>query len=234
LAFNVLGQGGVPASGVTAVVMNVTAVDATQWSYLTVFPGDLGAPPDSSSLNYLGGQAVPNLVTVRIPANGVVKFYNQFGTVEVIADVVGYFNEDRSTEAGRFIPGDPYRYFDSRDFDGKVGPDDAWLIGDFPGFGFPLGEAEAVVLNVTVTGTTAWSYLSVFPSHMCSLPNVSNLNFVADQTVPNQVVVRLATSGGCAAPDEIETLAVYNYGGSTHVIVDVFGFYTAATTALFN
>ncbi|HSJ91136.1 MAG TPA: hypothetical protein VK917_03655 [Ilumatobacter sp.] len=234
LAFNVLGRGGVPASGVTGVVMNVTVARATEWSYLTVFPGDLATPPLASNLNYQPGQAVPNLVTVRIPSSGVVNFYNQFGNVHVMADVVGYFDEDRSSEAGRFIPLDPYRYYDSRDLDDPWGPDEAWLIGDFPGFGdIPLGEAEAVVLNVTVTRPTAWSYLSVFPGTICVLPNVSNLNFVAGQTVPNQVVTRLGRPGsGCADPEDLETIGVYNFDGSTHVIVDIFGFYTASTTTL--
>lgn len=231
LAFTVMGEGGVPSTGVTAVVMNVTVARATEKSFLTVYPGDLAAPPNASNLNYRPGQAVPNLVTVRVPSNGVVKFHNEFGSVHVIADVVGYFDDDRSTQAGRFIPLDPYRSFDSREIDEKLGRDAIWVIGTFPGFaGIPLGEASAVALNVTVTGTTARSYLSVFPSHLCSLPNVSNLNYDARQAVPNQVITRLATDGGCAAPDEVETIAVYNNDGETHIVIDMFGFYTSPTS----
>ena len=48
------------------------------------------------------------------------------------------------------------------------------------------------------------------------------------------MITRLATGGGCADPDQVETIAVYNYDGVVHVIVDVFGIYTAATTTLFD
>ena len=47
------------------------------------------------------------MVIVRVPADGIVNFYNQFGTTQVIADVMGYYDGDRSTEAGRFIPMSP-------------------------------------------------------------------------------------------------------------------------------
>ena len=47
LSFDVAGQGGVPATGVSAVVLNVTVVAALDGSgYITAFPG--GAPGRSS------------------------------------------------------------------------------------------------------------------------------------------------------------------------------------------
>jgi hypothetical protein len=75
----------------TGVVMNVTAVGPTQPSFLTVFP--FGATrPLASNLNFVAGQApTPNAVTVDVPATGQVSFYNHEGTVNVIADIVGYY-----------------------------------------------------------------------------------------------------------------------------------------------
>jgi hypothetical protein len=75
----------------TGVVMNVTAVDPTQPSFLTVFPGGV-ARPLASNLNFVAGQApTPNAVTVDVPASGQVSFYNHEGTVNVVADIVGYY-----------------------------------------------------------------------------------------------------------------------------------------------
>ena len=74
-----------------AVVLNVTAVNPTAGSYLTVFPDGAGQPV-ASDLNMNAGQTVPNLVVVRLGSNGVVDFFNAAGSTDVIADVVGYYN----------------------------------------------------------------------------------------------------------------------------------------------
>lgn len=75
----------------TGVVMNVTAVGPTQPSFLTVFPAGV-ALPLASNLNYTAGQTpTPNAVTVDVPASGQVSFYNLAGTVNVVADIVGYY-----------------------------------------------------------------------------------------------------------------------------------------------
>jgi hypothetical protein len=237
LRFDVRGQGGVPGTGVDAVVMNVTVAGPDAASHLTVYPDDVGAIPNASNLNFVPGLTVPNLVVVRVPGSGIVAFHNAFGNVHVIADVVGYYNQDRSTEAGRFIALEPYRAFDSRvDGDGSpLTPAEAWLIGDFPGFGgIPLGEAEAALLNVTAVAATEPTHLTVFPSDNCSIPNASNLNVTPGRTVPNQVVARLGPTDGCNAGDELETIAIYNHAGFVHVVIDVFGIFTSASTSLWT
>ena len=236
LQFDALGRGGVPSAGVTAVLMNVTVTQPTMPSFLTVYPDDVAARPLASNLNFVPGQTVPNLVAVRVPASGVIDFYNLQGDVHVIADVVGYYDGDKSTEAGRFVGAVPWRSFDSRGIDGFIWGPDAWYgVGNFPGFaGIPLGEVEGVVLNVTVTEPTEPSFLTVFPSDLCEIPLASNLNFVAGQTVPNHVVVRLGTDSGCAEPDWLETISIYNRFGNVHVIIDIFGAFTAPTTTMFD
>ena len=44
-----------------------------------MFPDDI-PKPNASNLNFVPGETVPNLAIVRVPANGVVKFYNCSGT----------------------------------------------------------------------------------------------------------------------------------------------------------
>ena len=86
----VLGQGGVPATGVSAVVMNVTVTGPTAAGFLTVFADD-AVRPTASNLNFVKGQTVPNLVVAPVGANGKVAFYNgSSGSVQMIADVAGY------------------------------------------------------------------------------------------------------------------------------------------------
>lgn len=83
------GQAGV-APNASAVVMNVTATEATAGTYLTVYPSDT-ALPSAASLLVGPGATVPNLVAVKLSATGTVRIYNQLGTVQVVADVAGYF-----------------------------------------------------------------------------------------------------------------------------------------------
>src|SRR6266851_163782 len=90
VSLQVIGKNGVPASGVTAVVLNVTATQGTASSYVTVFP-DGTARPVTSNLSFTAGETIPNLVVVPVGADGKVDFYNSAGTVQLIADLSGYY-----------------------------------------------------------------------------------------------------------------------------------------------
>ena len=80
-------------NGLTALALNVTVVGPTADSYLTVFPAG-GTVPTASNLNFVANQApVPNAVTVAVADDGRISFYNNGGSVNVIADVVGYFTK---------------------------------------------------------------------------------------------------------------------------------------------
>ncbi len=74
--------------------------------------------------------------------------------------------------------------------------------------------ATAVVVNVTATQPTTSSWLTLYPGGVA--PTASSVNFGAGQTVPNLVTVQLAPDG---------TFAVRNQFGSTHLILDVAGYY---------
>jgi len=50
------------------------------------------ARPTASNLNFVPGLTIPNLVLVPLGPGGTVTFYNAVGTVNVIADLVDYFN----------------------------------------------------------------------------------------------------------------------------------------------
>src|SRR5918995_1734600 len=70
----VTGRGGVPASGVGAVALNVTATNPSTASYLTVWP--TGAPmPLASNLNFTAGQTVPNMVIATVGAGGRISLF---------------------------------------------------------------------------------------------------------------------------------------------------------------
>jgi VCBS repeat protein len=220
----------VPATGVSAVVLNVTVTGPTATSYLTVFP--MGASrPVASNLNFVAGQTVPNRVIVKVGTNagtgasGWVSIYNPVGSVHVIVDVGGWFTDGSNPAAnGSSFSGlTPYRILDTRP-DGPpvgnhaypLGPQSLLKLVVAGKGGVPASGASAVVLNVTVTGPTQGSYLTVYPDDAINRPVVSDLNYVPGQTVPNLVVVKLGADGG---------INIYNEAGSTDVIADVVGWY---------
>jgi hypothetical protein len=83
------------------------------------------------------------------------------------------------------------------------------------GYGVPY-EASTVVLNVTVTGAKEPGHISVYPAGV-PRPTVSSVNFTAGWTGANSVTVKIGANG---------TFDLYNGGSATHVIVDVFGYYS--------
>ena len=221
----VLGRGGVPATGVSAVVLNVTATNPSSGSYLTVFPAG-GAIPTTSSVNVMAGQTVPNRVIVGVGANGQVNVTNAAGTIDVLVDVSGWFTDasDPTAGGGRFSGIGPARIIDTRSGAGGVPRAQvragAPLTAQVAGLGgVPAMSAavppRAVLINVTVTNTSAASYLAVYPSD-AAIPGSSDLNWPAGRTVGNLVLARLGPDG---------RITLLNGAGSADAIVDVFGWY---------
>lgn len=86
-----VGKCNLPSSA-TGVSMNVTIAGPTAASFLTVFPANLATPPNASNLNWVAGQPpTANKVDVKLSPTGAIKLFNKYGTVFVIADVVGYY-----------------------------------------------------------------------------------------------------------------------------------------------
>ena len=216
LKFKVTGKGGVPDTGVTSVVMNVTVTEPNSSGFVTVFP-DGEATPTASNLNFVPGLTAPNLVEVKVPASGIVDFYhfaNSGGRTHLLADIVGYYDSDKTTEAGRFYPYLPYRIFDTR-----VAPGTCMPGNTIASISSANTNIDSVVLNVTVTQPTASGFITVFPAPG-PLPVASNLNYVPGQTVPNQVIVKRGDGGA---------VWFYNYAGCTHLLADAFGIFSSAT-----
>jgi hypothetical protein len=123
-----------------------------------------------------------------------------------------------------FVGVTPARILDTRDgtggFSAPLGQN-ASLTLSVAGFGgipqmTSATPPAAVVLNVTVTGTTAPSYLRVFPSDANPIPFTSDLNWMPSVTVPNLVIVKPGADG---------KVTIYNFQGRTNVVIDALGWY---------
>ena len=225
--------GGVPASGATAVVLNVTATGEASQGFITVWPAG-GTRPAASSLNYKPNKTVPNLVTIGLPASGQVSLYSLQAT-NLVVDVEGYYAAPTGT-AGLFNSVTPYRICDTRGADGLMGANAQCaghtlsggqtltfnVTGTNPSGtssgGLPSTGVSAVVLNVTAIGHSA-GYVTAFPQGV-AVPTASNLNFSSGQVVPNRVIVPVSGSGQVSLTTN----------GSVDVVVDVNGWFTDGTS----
>lgn len=203
---------GLPA-GTTAVALNVTAIDPTTAGFLTVYPGDQSRHDVGSNLNYVAGQTISNLALVPVSPRGTVTLYNNAGTVDVVADLVGSFTP--GTGAG-FTGVAATRVLDTQIGAGaptaKLGRRDTLTV-TIPGL--PVGTT-AVALNVTAISPTADSFLTVYAAGQSQPGLGSNLNYVAGETIPNMVLVPLGSGG---------KVTFYNSAGTVDLIADLVGYY---------
>jgi hypothetical protein len=218
---DVTGVGGVPDTGVSGVVVNVTVTEPTDSSWITVWPSG-EAMPVASNLNMAAHQTVANLVSTKVGADGVVRFANANGTAHLIADVVGWFDDGPSADGAEFVPVTPARLLDTRNgIGGRTTP-----LGDGEGYGLtvvgaggvPASGVSAVVVNITATQPSAVAYLTAWPAGE-DQPTASNLNVTPGATVANLATVAVGGAG---------RIRLFNSAGTTHVIVDVVGWYGAA------
>lgn len=235
LNLEVTGRGGVPASGVTAVALNVTVTGPTGEGYLTVYPSGTGRPA-ASNLNFRAGQTVANAVVSKVGTDGNVVVYNSSRQAHVVVDVAGYFTAGSdyvSLNPARFadtratgvaVAGPPYATSRRSTGLGPIGTGvrneeqlDVLVSGRG---GVPLTDTGAVVLNVTVTSPSAGGHLTVFPLDT-PVPTASSVNFGAGRTVPNLVIAKLGRGGGVSILTSVP---------SSHVVVDVLGYFPGVST----
>ncbi|WP_213456093.1 hypothetical protein [Rhizomonospora bruguierae] len=223
----VAGRGGVPAAGVSAVVLNVTVTQPTSAGYLTVYPTGKSRPT-ASNLNFEKGWTGANFVTVPLGTNGQVDVYNFAGSTHVIADVSGFYAGPTTDVpnaygvGGQYMPVAPQRLMDTRE-DGQGPLLGGWMIT----LGVEAGDWEpyitALAVNITAVSPTKSGFLTVWDGGDV-MPTASTLNFTAGKIVPNLAVVPVAPCQDpvCAGDPSI---GIYNSAGATHVVVDVVGFY---------
>jgi hypothetical protein len=224
LELAVAGKGGLPASGIGAVALNVTVVEGQAndfGGYVTVYP--CGTRPDASNLNFVSGQTIPNSVIAPVSATGTVCFY-VYGSAHLLADVSGYLPSG-------FTPLTPARILDTRSgvgaTAGKVGKIDgtgaALELAVAGKGGLPASGLDAVALNVTVVEGQANDFGGFVTVYPCGTrPDASNLNFVSGQTIPNSVIAPVSATG---------TVCFYVYG-SAHLLADVSGYFASGFSQL--
>ena len=238
----VTGMGDVPTVGVSAVLLNVTAIDPTADGFLTAYPklprgvvnpadpirvfddqsSFLPNYPNSSNLNFVAGDIVPNLVLARVGAGGKIRLKNFDGLTNAAADIVGWFDSGARKGDG-FTGITPTRLLDTRNNTGNIGghftSGETRDLKVTPSAGGAVpASATAVVLNVTAVNPTGNGYVTVWPAGQAR-PLASSLNTQPGQTRPNLVVAKVGDGG---------KVSLFTYGdgnGTVDLVADIVGFF---------
>ena len=212
----VAGVDGLPATGVTAVALNVTATEATKMGFIAAYP-DGGTLPNVSNVDFKANQNVANTVIVEVGSDGYVDLANQSsGTTDIVADLEGYYSTSGSSG---YTAVNQVRLLDTRKtVPVAVGSTVKLSMGAYSG-------SSAAVLNLTVVDATGNGYVTASPDGG-AVPSTSNVNYLAGQTVSNEVVVAVGSDG------EIDFT---NTGkGQADLIVDLSGYFTSGSGEAFT
>ncbi len=239
----VLGKGHVPTGGASAVVLNLTVTHTTTGGHVTAFPGG-SKQPNVSSINYAKGWTGANLVTVPIGANGKVDLYNSTGSVDLIADVQGWYASSDTVSAshgvgGAYISQTPTRIVDTRTDAGHHDPLPAGYTTEVaisynPAIATP-SQVHAVAITLTATGVKDTGYLTATAADQ-DPARTSTLNLRPGVTTPNMAIVSTepCSESWCSGTGySVVVFQVYN--GSHHavdVLVDLQGTYFDDTISL--
>ncbi|SNT10970.1 hypothetical protein SAMN05421812_103204 [Asanoa hainanensis] len=223
----VAGRGGVPASGVSAVILNLTVTGSLGNGYLTAYP-DGATRPTAASISFAKGVTRANTVTVAVGASGFVNIFQSSLGTHIVADVAGYYNGDAAGPVGSvYLPDGvgPWRLDDTRLGGAPPVPSTGWIqyaitFGD----DHPLNEAvTAIAMNLTAVNPASSGYLTTWNGSGEPPVGVSALNYGKGGIWPNSATVPVAPCDFCADP-RLPMFGVYT-STNTHWLVDIYGYY---------
>ncbi|GAA2501588.1 hypothetical protein GCM10009858_44720 [Terrabacter carboxydivorans] len=218
------GQGGVPTSGVQAVVLNITGTQASASTYFSTW--GTGTRPVSTVLNVAPSATAGAMVQSGLTSDGKLNIYNNAGSVDVIVDVEGYYLTPDADAKSYFVPISPTRAYSTlTGLNAKQAPLAANTTAAVPVRGIKSGTSvlvpndlnvTAVVASVTAAYPSAAGNLAVFPQGT-NRPPTSILNYNAGTTlnVTGTAIAKLGANG---------QIAVWSYQ-RTDVIVDIQGYF---------
>ena len=243
LVVQVGGRAGVPATGVSAVTLSITAVNPPVAGWLTAFAAGT-TKPATASVNWAANRSAIATATVAVSASGQVSLNNASSrAVDVVVDVEGYYVSGTPAAAGAYVPVTPSRSLDTRNGTGAsrasfaISGDSAttltWQIAGRNGV--PATGAVAVVMSVTVPSTSGAGRLAVFDDQQLNPAIEFNGFFTAPITgmaidpgvpVTQQFVVGLSTAGKA----DLTAVGLADFL-TLDAIADVVGYYRAGGTA---
>lgn len=201
----------------SAAVVNVTATNASDDGYFTVFACGSERPTTSNG-NFVGVSTIANNVIAPIGLNHSICVKTSQGAADIIVDLFAFYSD-----TDQYTALTPARVADTRldgDSAGHLPPGTTLTV--------PLpasvpNDAAAVALNVTATNALGDGYVTVYPCGQ-AVPTTSNVNYVGITTVANNVVTAIGTD---------RAVCIRTGQAAANILVDLMGYYpaTGSTTA---
>lgn len=207
ITVNLSGLPGVDAT-VAAATVNVTVADPSGPGYVAVLPGSCttaSLPPSTSNLNFVGHRDAAASATVGL-VGGELCIYSMTET-DIVVDLQALHRAGGSGGATTAV--DPLRLVDTRTTT-RLGAGQTIAVD-------AAAVASAAIVNVTAVTPASSGFVTLYPCG-ATVPNVSNVNFVAGDVVANRAVV---------STDGSSRFCVFS-SAETDVVIDVEGFIVAA------
>lgn len=216
----VLGHYSVPSSGVTSVVLQVTAICPTAGTAVSVWPA--GQPQSGTgSVFVTPGFVRSALVTVPVGTDGKVSLSTSQGVTDLMVDILGYHT---TGTAAPLLPVSSTRVFDSNTAGGALQPGVDRVVTLPTIAGVAPSQVVAVVANITVPraagdgGLAAYAYNSPYPGP--AVLNYRGVYTTDGSTVigvnQGKFVVRVAGSAVRATVDVVGLYVTSSLSGSTY------------------
>jgi hypothetical protein len=218
-AFSVAGVANVPTDGsVTAVVLDVTALNTSGAGTVVLFP-DGTSKPSTTDLLFNTGQSNSNTDIVEMGSDGKVSVFVGSGSANIVINVEGYFAQSTASNAANFNPVTGVRLVNSQS---GVGFTPAGLVSSGTSIVVPIdgksgipSNASDVVLNISAINPTGTGSIFLTPDGAASNGlAVGNFDSAGQTSVTTTVPV--ATDGA---------VDVSLTGASADINVDVEGYF---------
>ena len=221
----VTGRGGVPASNVSAAMVNLTVLSPAASGSASI--NSVGTSPDgATSVSFAAGRTEQTMLAVTVGTDGAFRVSNNSGAAQqFVVDLVGYYVAGSPTVPGGYQPMARDRVFDSRS--GADGSFSSGQLRTVPTLGVDINRkytgmtphwgVRAETLLLTVISPSRSGSISVFAGDR-GFDGKATVSFAAGPTVQRQVTVRIPPEG---------TIRIRNNSSATlSVVADIMGYFT--------
>jgi RHS repeat-associated protein len=216
----IAGAGWLPtnAADISSLVVNVTAVNPSTETYLTVWASGVSRPV--STLN--AASTFSQLVTTKIGSNGAISIYNAAGSVDVLVEIIGYYTPQGSSGFQPYTALNPQRIFSTITGGGSPSMTTPLSNGGsvnvkvFGWGGIPTSGVAAVALNVITQNSTSNGWVNVYDHDFPEPPGISTIQTSTSGTRQQLVIVQPAADG---------TVTIKSHTASINISIDSQGWF---------
>ncbi|MFC1400436.1 MULTISPECIES: LamG domain-containing protein [Streptacidiphilus] len=222
----------IPAS-VTAVAIDVTAVNETDSGFVTAY-ADGTQRPITSSTNFAANTTVTGYQIVPVGPDGKIDLFthgNTTDTAALIVDVTGYFTTDAGLTGDQtYTPlSTATRALDTRSSTANTTglsatgtvPANTTFTLKIDGLTGVPANATAVAANLTTASATGSGYLQAYATGAAPTADTSLTYDTSSALSSMSADIPIGTNG---------TISIHNAGSATAILVDISGYYTTGTT----